>query len=285
MIPLAQALADTTAALAAAGVPSPQADAELLLGHVLGLSRGAVQARSFAGAVLDDPDAASLRELVQRRAAREPLQHLTGVAHFRGLALAVGPGVFVPRPETEIVGQFAIDALAAVASARPRAVDLGTGSGALAIALATEVPHSEVWAVELSPDAFVWAKLNARANAAANLRLVLGDLATALPELDGTVDVLVSNPPYIPVGMVPRDPEVRFFDPELALYGGEDGLDPIRALVVTARRLLHEGGALVIEHAEVQGGAIRGLLETAGWRAVQTHADLTGRPRATTATR
>jgi len=306
MIPLAQALADAVAALAAAGVPSPRTDAELLAAHVLGLGRGALQARSVAGAlVLDDGDAAAYRELVARRADREPLQHLTGVAHFRGLTLSVGPGVFVPRPETETVAQFAIDALAATpiperpaldaveqrggeverAAASPRAVDLGTGSGALAIALATEVPHSEVWAVEISPDAFVWAKLNARANGAANVHLVLDDLATALPELDGTIDVVVSNPPYIPVGMVPRDPEVRRFDPELALYGGQDGLDVLRALERTAHRLLHEGGTLVVEHAEIQGDPIRELLAAAGWRAPQTHPDLTGRPRTTVAIR
>jgi len=306
MIPLQQAIAGAVAALAAADVPSPRADAELLAGHVLGLTRGALQARSLGGAVLDDPEASDYRELVRRRAAREPLQHLTGVAHFRGLTLRVGPGVFIPRPETEVVAQFAIDALAATpvperparsepggrdegsrrdAAPAPRAVDLGTGSGALSIALANEVPHSEVWAVEVSPDAFVWAKLNARAAGATNVHLVLGDLADALPELDGTVDVVVSNPPYIPSGMIPRDPEVRHFDPELALYGGEDGLDAVRALERTAHRLLRSGGTLVIEHAEIQGDAIRALLAGAGWRAPQTHPDLTGRPRATVAVR
>ncbi len=285
MIPIQQALDEAVAALAAAGVPSPRADAELLAGHVLGLGRGAVQARAIGGSVLDDPDEVDYRELVRRRAGREPLQHLTGVAHFRALTLRVGPGVFVPRPETEVVAQFAIDVLAAVPSAQPVAVDLGTGSGALAIALATEVPHAVVYAVEVSPDAFVWAKLNARSNAADNVRLVLGDLATALPELDGSVDVVVSNPPYIPSGMVPRDPEVRHYDPELALYGGEDGLDLVRALAVRARALLRGGGTLVIEHAEQQGEAIGSLLAADGWHAVQTHPDLTGRPRATVATR
>lgn len=285
MIPLQQAIAEAAAQLAAAGVPSPQVDAELLAGHVLGLGRGAVQARAIAGAVLDDPDAVEFVELVRRRATREPLQHLTGVAHFRELSLAVGPGVFVPRPETELVAQFAIDALLAVPSAEPVAVDLGTGSGALAIALATEVPHARVHAVELSPDAFVWAKLNARRAGATNLTLVLGDLADALPELDGSVDVVVSNPPYIPSGAVPRDPEVRLHDPELALYGGEDGLDLVRPLSRRALALLRPGGTLVIEHAEVQGEVIRVLLAADGWRAIATHPDLLGRPRATTATR
>ena len=285
MTSIARILADAVAALAAAGVPSPRADAELLIGHVLGRSRGEVQALAFADRELGDADAARLAELVGRRAEREPLQHLTGLAHFRGLELAVGPGVFVPRPETELVAQFAIDALATVASERPVAVDLGTGSGAIALALATEVPHSEVWAVEVSPDALAWARRNVERIGAANLRLVPGDIATALPELDGLVDVLVSNPPYIPEGMIPRDPEVERFDPPLALYGGADGLDAVRDLAATGRRLLRPGGALVVEHAEIQGEAIRSLLAGGGWRAVQTHPDLTGRPRATTATR
>jgi len=279
------ALADAARRLAEAGVPSPQADAELLAGHVLELGRGEVAARALAGAELPETAAIAFWRLVGRRAAREPLQHLTGVAHFRSLSLRVGPGAFVPRPETEVVAQFAIDALAAVAAPEPIAVDLGTGSGAIAIALATEVAHARVYAVELSADAFVWAKQNAMAARADNLTLVHGDLADALPELDGTVDVVVSNPPYIPTGAIPRDPEVRLHDPELALYGGEDGLEVVRALEATARRLLRPGGVLVIEHGELQGREIARLLADAGWRAVATHPDLVGRPRATTALR
>jgi len=285
VIPLAQAIDAATRRLEAAGVPSPRVDAELLAAHVLLLGRGELAARALAGGLIDDPDATAFSELIVRRAAREPLQHLTGIAHFRSLTLRVGPGVFVPRPETELVAQFAIDALAAVAASEPLAVDLGTGSGAIAIALATEVPHSRVVAVELSPDALVWARQNASASAARNLTLVLGDLATALPELDGRVDVVVSNPPYIPTGAVPRDPEVRLHDPELALYGGGDGLDAVRALDATALRLLRPGGTLVIEHGELQGEAVAGLLRASGWRTVATHPDLTGRPRATTAIR
>lgn len=285
MTALDAALADAARRLAEAGVPSPQADAELLAGHVLELGRGEVAARALAGAELPEAAAIAFWRLVGRRAAREPLQHLTGVAHFRSLSLRVGPGAFVPRPETEVVAQFAIDALAAVAAPEPIAVDLGTGSGAIAIALATEVAHARVYAVELSADAFVWAKQNAMAARADNLTLVHGDLADALPELDGTVDVVVSNPPYIPTGAIPRDPEVRLHDPELALYGGEDGLEVVRALEATARRLLRPGGVLVIEHGELQGREIARLLADAGWRAVATHPDLVGRPRATTALR
>ncbi len=282
---VAQAIAETEARLAAAGVPSPRVDAELLVGHVLGLGRGSLLARSLAGGFIEDGDLAALAPLVARRAEREPLQHLTGEAFFRGLRLAVGPGVFVPRPETEIVAQHAIDALAATAAPTPIAVDLGTGSGALALAMATEVPHASVAAVEVSPVAFTWAEQNRRAIGAENLRIVLGDLADALHDLDGRVDVVVSNPPYIPLGAVPRDPEVRRFDPELALYGGVDGLDVVRDVDATARRLLRPGGTLVIEHAEVQAAAIGALLAASGWRAIAHHRDLTGRDRATTAVR
>jgi release factor glutamine methyltransferase len=271
--------------LEGARVPSPRADAELLVGHVLGLTRGQVQAKAALDAVLEPTEATRIHDLVERRAAREPLQHITGVAAFRRLELAVGPGVFVPRPETEFVAQFAIDALAVTASPAPIGVDLGTGSGAIALAMATEVPHASVVGVEVSPLAYVWTRQNFRAIAAPNARPVFADLANALPELDGAVDVVISNPPYIPVAAIPRDPEVRLFDPEIALYGGEDGLDVVRQVSTTARRLLRPGGTLVLEHGELQAAAIAALLEQDGWRAVSHHRDLLGRDRATTASR
>jgi release factor glutamine methyltransferase len=274
-----------SAVLADAGVPSPDADAELLLAHVTGLARGVVRARAVTAAPLTTDEQEALVAAITRRASREPLQHITGRASFRHLELHVGPGVFVPRPETEGVAQLAIDALRAVPDASPVAVDLGTGSGALALAMASEVPTATVVAVELSPEAAVWTRRNIAAVGVHNVRLVEGDLADALPELDGTVSVVVSNPPYVPVGMIPRDPEVRLHDPALALYGGEDGLVLVRALSLTARRLLRPGGALVIEHGELQGGAIRDLLTADGWRSPATHPDLTGRDRATTAVR
>lgn len=271
--------------LTGAHVPSPEADAELLLAHVLGITRGQVRARALTGSRVDPEQHLAVTELVERRAAREPLQHLVGRAPFRSLDLAVGPGVFVPRPETEFVAQLAIDALVAVPVPSPLAVDLGTGSGAIALALATEVRHASVVAVENSPRAFVWARQNAREVGAENLRLVFDDLDGALGDLDGSVDVVVSNPPYIPAGAVPRDPEVRLHDPAVALYGGEDGLDVLRAVSRTALRLLRRGGALVVEHGDVQGEAVRELLTADGWRAVATHRDLLGRDRAATATR
>lgn len=282
---LADALDRAAAILASAGVPSPRVDAELLVGHVLGIGRGAVQARVATNAALGTDDAIEFAELVERRAAREPLQHLTGLAYFRSLELVVGSGVFIPRPETEIVAQLAIDTLRAVPVAEPIAVDLGTGSGAIALSLATEVPTARVFGVEVSPHAYVFTRENFRRVGADNATPVFHDLAGALGELDGSVDVVVSNPPYIPLGAIPRDPEVRLFDPELALYGGEDGLDVVRSVSATGRRLLRDGGTLVLEHGESQAAEIGALLRADGWRAIAHHRDLTGRDRATTALR
>lgn len=276
--------------LSKAGIRNADVDVELLLGHVLGLSRGQVQAKAVTDAALDPEQQLAVLEAVERRAAREPLQHITGRAPFRALGLAVGPGVFVPRPETESVAQVAIDSLLAVPSEAPRAIDLGTGSGAIAIAMATEVPHAQVVAVENSSRAFIWARQNARELAGSNLRLIFADLAELPAELDGepfdgTFDVVVSNPPYIPLGAIPRDPEVRLHDPEVALYGGLDGLDVVRAISSRAATLLRSGGTLVLEHGELQGAAIRELLAADGWRAAATYRDLLGRDRTTTALR
>ncbi|MBN6190090.1 peptide chain release factor N(5)-glutamine methyltransferase [Aneurinibacillus sp. BA2021] len=269
--------------LADAGVPDPLVDAELLAAHVLDRRRGEVQAAIVRGDRIDEEQQAALTRLVSRRAGREPLQHLTGVAPFRHLELSVGPGVFIPRPETETVAQFAIDALLNSGEAAPVGVDLGTGSGAIALAMATEVPHARIFAAELSEEAHAWAARNVAGTG--NLMLVLSDLAEAFPELDGTASVVISNPPYVPDAAVPRDPEVRLFDPALALYGGADGLDVVRVLSDRALRLLRPGGVLVIEHGELQGAEIRELLTADGWRAAATHRDLTLRDRATTAIR
>lgn len=282
---ISESLDHATHTLESAGVPSPRVDAELLLAHVLGLSRGGVQAQAVTGAMLTRADDERIRALVARRASREPLQHITGIAAFRRLELAVGPGVFVPRPETEVVAQLAIDALHASATPEPIGVDLGMGSGAIALAMATEVSRARIYGVEVSPDAFVWAKQNFARVGAPNARAVFTDLAYALPELDGTVAVVISNPPYIPTGAIPRDPEVRLFDPELALYGGDDGLDIVAQVSHTAWRLLHAGGTLVLEHGELQAAQIAALLARDGWSAIAHHPDLLGRDRATTALR
>ena len=279
------ALRVASAVLADVGVPSPDVDAELLLAHVTGLARGVVRARAVTASPLTTDEQEALVAAITRRASREPLQHITGWASFRHLELHVGPGVFVPRPETEGVAQLAIDALRAVPDASPVAVDLGTGSGALALAMASEVPTANVTAVELSPEAAVWTRRNIAAVGVDNVRLVEGDLADALPELDGTVSVVVSNPPYVPDDAIPIDPEVRDHDPAMALYGGPDGLDAVRALAETAWRLLVPGGVLVVEHAEPQGTGVREVLARRGFRTPETHVDLTGRDRTTTATR
>lgn len=267
-----------------AGILDGRVDAELLAAFVLDRSRGEIQADGIVGRELTAKELNQLSELAGRRAQREPLQHLTGVAPFRQLELAVGPGVFVPRPETELVVQFAIDALRAVPSSHPRAVDLGSGSGAIALAMATEVATADVWAVEKSADARVWAERNIARYGDGRVELVAGDMADCLPELSG-VDVVISNPPYVPDDAIPRDPEVANFDPALALYGGPDGLDLVRSLSLTAHRLLRVGGVLVIEHGEYQAAAIAGILVSDGWRSIAHHRDLTGRDRATTAVR
>ncbi|WP_341957134.1 peptide chain release factor N(5)-glutamine methyltransferase [Microbacterium sp. LWH13-1.2] len=280
---LASAVHAAARRLAEAGVPDPLVDAELLAGHILGVRRGEVQAAVIRGDAIADDAAVAFDATVTRRSAREPLQHITGTAPFRHLELAVGPGVFVPRPETETVVQYAIDALLGSSSPEPIGVDLGTGSGAIALAMATEVPHSRIFATELSPDAYPWAARNTAG--VDNLTLVNEDLAHAFGDLDGTASVVISNPPYVPDAAVPRDPEVRLYDPTMALYGGEDGLDIVRVLSVRALELLHPGGLLVIEHGELQGEEIRSILTRDGWRAAATHRDLTLRDRATTALR
>ncbi|GHD43155.1 peptide chain release factor N(5)-glutamine methyltransferase [Mycetocola manganoxydans] len=271
--------------LGASGIESPDVDAELLVGHVLGLGRGEVQAAAVTDRPVTDADSAAIAILAERRAHREPLQHILGRAAFRSLSLAVGPGVFVPRPETEQVVQFAIDALRSVPDPEPIGIDLGTGSGAIALAMATEVPNARIFAAENSVDAFIWARQNFTETAVPNATLVFDDLAGAFAELDGQASVVISNPPYVPDAAIPRDPEVRLFDPAAALYGGEDGLDVVRQLSQTAARLLRPGGTLVIEHGELQGEAIRGILTGDGWRAAATFRDLTQRDRTTTAIR
>jgi len=275
--------------LTAAGIEDGLMEAELIAAHVLSVSRGRAQSLAVMGTAVSDEDQERMRHLVAQRASRVPLQHLTGRAPFRTIELAVGPGVFVPRPETETVAQIALDALAAVPSPTPIALDLCTGSGALALALVNELPTVEVWAIEKSPSAHAWAERNVAELGDGRVTLLFGDVAdapTLLPErIRGRIDVLVTNPPYVPIGMVPRDPEVRDHDPELALFGGDDGLDVIRTISRIGTELVAPGGTLVCEHAEGQGEAARQILLADGWRAAVTHRDLTHRDRATSALR
>ena len=270
---LRAALRLATAALNKAGVDSPRADAELLAAHLLGEDRGRIAVRALMG----EPVPAGFGELVQARADRVPLQHLTGTAPFRGLELAVGPGVFVPRPETELVAGAAIEEAARLT--RPVVVDLCTGSGAIAAAVAAEVPAARVTAVELSDVAASWAGRNL---ADTDVRLLLGDARELPQDLDGAADVVVSNPPYVPAGRA-HDAEAAT-DPATALYGGgADGMELPSALIARAATLLTDAGLLVMEHDETQEEAMRAALS--GWDEVQVHRDLTGRIRFSTARR
>ncbi|HTJ69202.1 MAG TPA: peptide chain release factor N(5)-glutamine methyltransferase, partial [Actinospica sp.] len=221
-------------------------------------------------------------EAVARRENREPLQHITGRAYFRYLELEVGPGVFVPRPETEVMVGWAIDRLRELDDREPLIVDLCSGSGAIALAIAQEVPRARVHAVELSDEALVWTRRNVEGS-----RVILhqADARTALPELNGQVDLVISNPPYIPLTEWEYvAPEARDYDPDLALFSGEDGLDMIRALERTADRLLRPGRWLAVEHSDQQGGSVQRIfLEEYGWVEAGDHRDLTGRPRFFTA--
>jgi release factor glutamine methyltransferase len=277
-------IADAAGRLAEAGVESPRVDAELLLASVLGVSRG----RLLTLVTVPDDVAVRFGTLVDQRADRVPLQHLTGRAPFRFLELAVGPGVFVPRPETEQLTGWALERLAGASA--PVVVDLGSGSGAIALSLAHEHPTARITAVERDPAAIEWTRHNAAARVDAGdspVTVIDGDMTDAglLRGLDGTVDVVVSNPPYVPDGArVPR--EVADHDPPLALWGGPDGLDVVRGLLVTAARLLRPGGWLGIEHADQQGSALPALVRAHGaFTDVEDHPDLAGRPRFTTARR
>lgn len=280
---LSEALANATQELAQAGVPSPQADATWLLCHVLGTDRSDLLTKITFDEGLSEQAASAFSQALARRAAREPLQHITGVAAFRSLELKVGPGVFIPRPETEQVVQYAIDYLKQL-PVSGKAIDLGTGSGAIAIAIAKEVPQTQVYAVELSESAYEYAEGNIKANQV-SVELRLGAMQEVVSDLIGQLDVVISNPPYIPNSAIPIDPEVRDFDPELALYGGEDGLDVIRDISGIGAALLRKGGLLVLEHADGQSEAIRELLLNDGWFNVAAFQDAALRFRTITAIR
>jgi release factor glutamine methyltransferase len=278
-------LTETTALLAAAGVASARHDAESLLAWVLGVARSQVAAVT----TLDLDARAAYRQAIGRRARREPLQHITGTAAFRYLDLEVGPGVFVPRPETEVMTGVAVDELRALAARGadvPVAVDLCTGSGAIALALATEVPGTAVTAVEVSEPAYAYAVRNAAA-IAPSVDIRLGDIASAVDDLSGTVHVVTANPPYIPLDAYESvEAEARDHDPAVALWSGPDGLDAIRIVAEVAARLLVDGGLLVCEHADVQGDIAPAVFVAhPGWREVRDNRDLSDRPRFVSARR
>lgn len=273
-----QAFLDQTALrFEAAGIVSSRTDAELILCFHLGLSRGELLSEAFTGREFE-PDQ-SLLAMILRREKREPLQHITGQAFFRNLVLEVGPGVFIPRPETEAVVQIGLDFLAG--SESKRVIDVGTGSGAIAICIAGEA-NASVRAVEISQIAAQYARRNIEANQA-QVDLFVGDFKDAPIEFS-SFDLVISNPPYIPQSAVPLDPEVRDFDPELALYSGADGLDAIREIIEIAGLWLRPGGMLVLEHADGQSDQVCQLL-LASWQELRVHPDPTGRLRSVSAIR
>ncbi|HET9519392.1 MAG TPA: peptide chain release factor N(5)-glutamine methyltransferase [Actinoplanes sp.] len=289
--PLAPVLAAAASELATAGVASPRVDAELLAAHVLGIGRG----RLLLVDALRPDELARFTELVARRAARVPLQHLIGSAAFRYLELAVGPGVFVPRPETELLAGWGIDAARAAGPA-PVVVDLCSGTGAIALSVANELPTARVTAVERSTAALRWLRRNAADRAAAGdqaIDVVAGDVTDpalrtgtgGLGPLAGAVDVVLCNPPYVPdCTAVP--PEVAAHDPAEAVFGGADGLSVIRPVVALAAVLLRPGGVLGIEHDDLHAAAVPDLLRADGrFVDVADHDDLSGRPRYATARR
>lgn len=267
--------------LSDSGITSATADAQLLLGHAWKRTADEVAKASLMGEPVPAGVAAKLAALVDERARRVPLQHLTGRAPFRHLELEVGPGVFVPRPETELI----VDLGLAHAPHGGTVVDLCTGAGPIPLALKQERPDLSVHAVELTEHAYAWAIHN-RDRLGLDIELVQGPAQIAFTELVGVVDVVVSNPPYIPDGMVPIDPEVRDHDPREALYGGSsDGLRIPLEVAARAHELLRPGGVLVMEHADTQGDSLPAALRVAGWSDVRDEVDLAGRPRFTVAFR
>ncbi|MGV9415554.1 peptide chain release factor N(5)-glutamine methyltransferase [Nocardia sp. NPDC003693] len=278
--PLRPAIREAVDTLRAAGVPSPEADAEHLAAHVLGVDRMRLV---LVPAVTAD-QLEEFRKLVDRRAERVPLQHLTGTAAMGEIDLAVGPGVFVPRPETELVFAWALAQLEAAGHEhQPIVVDLCTGSGALALAIAHARPDAQVHAVELDTEALAWARRNALQLADEGdtpIDLHAADVTdpALLEHLTGRVDVLVSNPPYIPEAAI-LDPEVAGHDPHRALFGGPDGLDVIRPMIPNIARLLRPGGVVAIEHDDTNGSGVAALLTAAGFTEVAEHPDLAGKPR------
>lgn len=282
--PLRLALAEATAVLHDAGVGSPRVDAELLAAHVVGVERG----RLPLVPLVDPLTIETYRRLVAQRAQRIPLQHLTGWAAMGGMEVEVGPGVFIPRPETELLLEWAVTAMTYVPT--PVVLDLCTGSGVLALAVARARPDAEVHAVELDPTALAWARRNVDSHAAAGepgIRLHRGDVAdrTLLPEMAGRVDLVLANPPYVPTSTaVP--PEVAEHDPAMAVFAGVDGLDVIRPIVSAAALWLRPGGVIGVEHDESHADVVHSMFTArAVYADVQTHPDLTGRPRFTTAVR
>ena len=279
---LRESIARAAQTLAGAGVASPDVDARLLAAHLLGVPPMQVM---FADVPADFDEAYA--KCVARRAAREPLQHIIGTAPFYGFDLAVGPGVFIPRPETEVLAEWAVRVLSDDTTPHqpPTVVDLGSGTGALAITIACECPHAQVIAVERSSEARKYLETNV-GNYASSIRIVPGDMTDPelLRELDGTVDLVVTNPPYVPE-TDDLDAEV-YVDPHEAVFSGDDGMDAISGLVPVAARLLRPGGHLGIEHDDSTSAAVQEVVRSSGaFGSPSVVNDLTGRARFVTASK
>jgi release factor glutamine methyltransferase len=274
---VSELLSESSGQLIEAGVISPQVDAELIACYCLGISRSELALMVATKQEFPKDSMDNFQLALARRVARHPLQHITGIAPFRHLELKVGPGVFTPRPETEQVVGFALEKIESLQS--QLIVDLCSGSGAIAISVATEVSGSNVFAVEKSKEAFAYLRDNAASYGLSESNLRNEDLEDSLPELDGQVDLVISNPPYIPINATPIDLEVQLHEPRMSLYGGVDGLDVVRQISVRALKLLRPGGLLVLEHADTQSSAIGKLLLAQGWLEIEARADLAGKDR------
>ena len=306
---IADLIRQAAAQLREAGIETPEHDAKLLLAEAVDAELRDIDKAMLMGEGLDslapagggcraatgggqaDPVTnilAAFHAMLSRRAKREPLQYITGHTPFRYLDLQVGPGVFIPRPETETVVQAGLDWLTRHSMIHPRMVDLCAGSGAIGLSIVSEVPGSQVWAVELSPRTAEWTRRNLAVTAkrypsiASNYQLEVADatsLAT-LAQLDGTIDIVITNPPYVPQTDIPEQPEVRDWDPELALYGGSaDGTLIPERIIERAWRLLKPGGVLVMEHDLTQGERLVAYAKATGSATASTGKDWTGRDR------
>ncbi len=272
------ALSRAASRLQRAGVPSPVPDARILLTHLLGATQGLLIAPD-----LTDGEQAAFTEMIDRRVVGEPVQHITGRAPFRYEELDVGPGVFIPRPETEQLVEKALQVLAQRPAGHRRVVELCAGSGAITLCLAHELGGLELNAVELSEEAWPYLVANL---AGIDVNLVHGDMSDAFQELDGTVDLVVANPPYVPEtdrALLPKDVVGR--DPDMALFSGDDGLDALRVVRAVATRLLRPGGHVLAEHDEKQSLAVLQMFGPPDFGRAADFDDLSGRPRYVTAER
>lgn len=279
-VSLTELTGEIGAQLAAAHLPAGEVD--IVMSQALGRSRGQIELDRLLGRAVTPHQVARIREFAQARSRRIPLQYLTGTAPFYGHEFAVGPGVFVPRPETELLVELAVQQSAHYAKGL-RAIDIGSGTGVIAASFAAAVPQAEVLAYEASPHAWPWLRRNLR-KLAPGVRSYFGDwYEHTSQQAAASVEMVLSNPPYVPDLQVPRDPEVRLHDPAAALYSGADGLNEIRKIATEAARLLVPGGWVIVEHTEAQGAPVRDIMAAAGLESPQTHPDLTRRDRFTSA--